>query len=477
MRSDLTEEEVLIEWEKCRLSCSYFINTYCKIYDATDGTWLKFKLWPAQERALKIILTNNLICVLKARQIGLTWLSLAYLLWIMIFSPIATVLMFSRRDDDAIYLLSNERLRGMYEHLPKWLQVDGISSSSSHQWTLSNRSNARAFPTTGGDSYTATAVLVDEADLIPDLNRLLRSTKPTIDAGGKLILISRSDKSQPESEFKNIYRSAVSNENGWGHIFLPWNVRPGRNEEWYQRQKAEIFSRTGSLDDLYEQYPATPDEALMPRSLDKRIHPDWLLMCYEPGVSRLASGPGIPGLIMYEEPNIRHKYFIGADPAEGNPLSDDSAITVFNATTGEESAHLSNKYEPAIFGSHIRTLSNYFNSCPVLVERNNHGHAVILWLTDNTMINLMLGLDDKIGWLTSSKSKALLYDSLADGAKNREFIIHTEKVYNQVGSIEGSTLRAPETMMDDSAIAFALARYAAKSGIREIIMRTAGVKW
>ena len=43
---------------------------------------------------------------------------------------------------------------------------------------------------------------------MPDLNRLLRRVKPSIDAGGRIMLVSRSDKANPESEFKRIYRAA-----------------------------------------------------------------------------------------------------------------------------------------------------------------------------------------------------------------------------------------------------------------------------
>ncbi|MEK7874032.1 MAG: CoA transferase, partial [Chloroflexota bacterium] len=47
---------------------------------------------------------------LKARQLGMTWLCLAYGLWQMMFKPIAKPLVFSRTEDDAMYLLGVERL-------------------------------------------------------------------------------------------------------------------------------------------------------------------------------------------------------------------------------------------------------------------------------------------------------------------------------------------------------------------------------
>ena len=61
---------------------------------------------------------------------------------------------------------------------------------------------ALAFPTTGGRSYTATLAIVDEADHTEDLDALLNAVKPTIDAGGRLILVSTVDKTRPGVRFQ-----------------------------------------------------------------------------------------------------------------------------------------------------------------------------------------------------------------------------------------------------------------------------------
>ncbi len=140
------------EWLKCSESCLYFIFNYCQIYDATRGDWIPFQLWPAQAHALRTILNNRLIVILKARQLGATWLALAFALWLALFRPAATILIFSRRDDEAIYLLSQERTRGMYARLPNFLKCRAVLSSNDHEWTLSNGSVLRAFPTTARPS-------------------------------------------------------------------------------------------------------------------------------------------------------------------------------------------------------------------------------------------------------------------------------------------------------------------------------------
>src|SRR5262249_40751545 len=159
--------------------------------------------------------------------------------------------------------------------------------------------------------------IVDEADLVPDLDRLMRAVKPTIDGGGQMILLSRVDKSRPLSPFKRIYQGAREKQAEGAPVFLPWHARPDPDAAWYEAQKADILHRTGSLDDLQEQYPATDAEALTARSLSKRIAPDWLNQCYQerrPLTALPAGSPAVPGLEVYVLPVEGRSYVIGADP-------------------------------------------------------------------------------------------------------------------------------------------------------------------
>lgn len=446
-----------LEWIKCAKSPDYFIDSYILIYDAVVGGWIPFNLWPAQIEVIEELENNRLLVILKARQEGLTWLVLAFCLWQMIFRPAATVLLFSRRDTEAVHML-RDRLKEMYKRLPRFLQARRIEKDSDHEWLLSNGSVARAFPTTAGDSYTASMVLVDEADLVPDLDRLMRAVKPTIDAGGKMVLLSRSDKSKPESQFKKVYRAAKTGEVEWKHIFLPWFARPDRTPAWYEKQKIDIQSRTGALDDLHEQYPATDTEALSPRVLDKRISPLWLEQCYEEVAEvNPVAAPSLPGLVIYQAFVTMQRYRIGVDPAEGNPTSDDSAITVLRENNGEEVAKLKGKFQPSTLAAAADKLGTYYGNAKLMVERNNHGHAVILWLKDNSELEVMRGHDGKLGWLSSSKGKTMLYDAGADAFRHKETILHSFDTYNQLASIEGSTLLAPEGLLDDLADSYCLA--------------------
>jgi hypothetical protein len=460
-----TKRKVNPEWFKCAASVVYFIIKYCKIYDAKRRDWISFQLWAEQEQTLESVHLHQLVVILKARQLGLTWLVLCYALWTMLFCPIATVLIFSLRETEAVYLLGEERLRGIYNRLPDFLKVGELDTqklktqSATKQWRLANGSVAKAFPTTAGDSYTATLAIVDEADLVPDLKTLMGRVKPTIEAGGKMILLSRVNKKLPNSEFKKIYKAAKKKLNEWFAIFLPWFAHPERDEKWYEKQVTDSMN-SGSLDDVHEQYPATDTEALAPRSLDKRIPPVWILNCYEEleplPLEKIKGAPAIPNFKIFKKPEPNKKYVIGIDPAEGNPTSDDSALTVMDFDTGEEVASLSDKLQPAVIAAHADEIGKFYNRASLMVERNNHGHAVLLWFKDNSRLMVLLGLDGRPGWLDNSRGKAILYNECADAFRTVDTTVHNFDTFIQLSSIEGSSLLAPDGEPDDLSDSYAL---------------------
>jgi hypothetical protein len=451
----------------CAASPHRFLSQHCRIYDPGVRDWILFGLWPAQADVLGQVRSAQLSVILKARQLGLSWLCLGYGLWEMVFRPPARFLCFSRREEDAGYLLGHERFRGLLEHLPPWLlpAMQAVPTNDAKQTVfLANGSTAHAFPCNAGDSYTATFALLDEFDLLSDAeqNHLLGSVKPTIEHGGKMVLLSRTDKARPESPFKRLYREALTGGTAWRPTFLPWHARPDRDAAWYEALRRDCLGRTGALDDLHEQYPATDAEALAPRSLDKRLPAEWLGQCYQPR-QPLADGspgfrpPAVPGLRVYAPPHADRRYAVGADPAQGNPTSDDSALVVMEAVTGEEVASLAGRLEPAVFAAYIDAVGRWYNNAPVMVERNNHGHAVLLWLRDNSPLRCLYGPDGQPGWNTTTKSKALLFDHTAENLRAAEVLIHGLDTFTQLACIDGSTLSAPPGQRDDRAVAFALA--------------------
>lgn len=455
-----THQEILL----CSLSKSYFINTYVHIYDSVEKNWVPFLLWESQEYALEEMQTHQAVVWIKSRQIGATWLALADALHEMLFRPIAVVLLFSRRDDEAVFLL-DDRLKGMYSRLPDFLKAGAIVEDNSHSMKLSNESEVKAFSTTGGDTYTATYAIVDEAALIgKKLKSLINSVKPTIDMGGRILVLSRPNKDEPTSYFNAMYKGALGGRTVWHPLFLSWRANPNRSDEWYEKERESILEETGALDDLFERYPSTDEEALRASTKSKRLKDDWVKQCFVKNAPKYEDdhAPAIPDLILYEIPMPGELYSLGADPAEGNPTSDDSAFTIVNRKNDKEVASLSGKFDVDTFSQYIAEVGDYFNNAEIWVERNNHGQAILLGLRmilddGKYYYDIADGIDERPGWLSSTKGKVLLYSYAASVIKQRHCVIRTEKTKDQLISIEGKTLRAPEGDNEDLADSFALA--------------------
>lgn len=463
---NLTTSQIDHEQRQCYHDKAYAICRYHKIFDPVSNGWIHFDLWPAQLQLLDNIDRHKKNVALKARQEGISWLLTSYIIHEMAYNAPFTALMFSRRDTEAMYLLGLERLKGTFYNLPKWQQAE-VEIDSGHKFMLSNGSVVTALNPNVGQGYVANFVFVDEMDFVFHQNKLMRAVTPTIEMGGKIVLVSTSNKDLPKSRFKRIIREARRG-NDWHFGFLPWHAHPGRDQAWYEAKRDELFKITGSHDELYEHYPATPEQALAARVLDKRIPHHWLeriIQSLQPQPSFQHTGqPAIPELRVYIAPQAGETYLIGVDPAEGHPGSNDSALQVLSETTGQQCCVLNGKFEAGrTLGDYVRQLSMWYNNAKILVERNNHGHTTILWLSENFNQGLMInGTDGRMGWQTNVKSKTEMYNILAEAIRDEEITLYDDETVQQVGSIDGNTLSAPQGMDDDLADSLTLAVVARK---------------
>ncbi len=468
--------EALTEAAACDRDPAYFLRRYVFIEAKDDegqgGAWIKFAPWGAQLGVGRLWAMHRLLLVLKARQLGLTWLFLALLVWKAIFRPGSAIALFSRREKEAKELL--KRVKGIVARLPKHFQPASFPEDNRTEWRWSNGSVFMCFPTSAGDSYTFTDALVDEADLCPDLADMLNAVKPTIDGGGSLVLLSKSLKRKPHTIFKRLYRQARQGKGPWTATFLPWSSRPTRTKAWYEAQREHSLAQDGTLDFLHENYPATDIEALSPPSANKRLPSDWLAACFKerdpiPAEELPDDAPDIPGLRVYHLPAVGRRYGAGVDAGQGLATSDDSACVILDED-GVECASFEGKHEPTeVFPEYVHRLALWYGA-DILPEENNHGHATIGGLRTRAA-RLVRGNMRREGWLSNRTGKVLLYDALAGAvrttwrARRRDpdasgLTLHSPTVYYQAGSIEADTLLAPQGDSDDLADALALARMA-----------------
>lgn len=246
-----------------------FICEQIWIDDAQDhglgsGT-MPFTLWPEQRRVLSIIIINALVLILKARQLGLSWLCCAYALWLCLYRPGRVVLIFSKGQDEANEML--RRVKVMYHRLSPQLRgaLPALAKENTEEMEWANGSRIKSMPATksSGRTYTASLVILDEFAFIQWATDLYTALKPTIDGGGKLIILSTANGTG--NLFFDLWERAKVGASRFVTAFLDWRARPDRDDAWYAATAADAVQ--SSL--MGQEYPTTPDEAFSATSAER----------------------------------------------------------------------------------------------------------------------------------------------------------------------------------------------------------------
>jgi hypothetical protein len=474
-RQGLTVADQASELVRIASDPNYFARTYIKIKSDESYEYVPFTPWPHQERLLDELDLHKYHCWLKARQLGMTATVLAYSMWVALVEPNSLVFLVSKQLDDSCKLI--EKLKLMWQRLPEWLQQRfNLVKDNAGAIAFSNGGTFLAFASNKsvGDGMTARLAIVDEADLIADVAKVLNGIGPAVAKGGQLVLLSKSNKDLPNSKFKQIFREAMKGNNDYKAQFLPWWCRPDRDQDFYD---AEVRN-AGSIDHTWSNYPASIDEAFAPRQESKRLPLKWLESCapsldaqglrqWPKPVASPAVLAGVSGLRIFYEPEAGRTYDIGVDLASGkgeNPNLDDSAAVILDHVTMKQVAVLADRIEPTVMAGYVAALARYYNMASVLVEQNGQwGGSCITHLKDkHPDIRLLRGPHGDIGFNTTANTKIDLYQKLSDGARCGGFTISDQQKFEQLASIEGRTLEAPKSFHDDIAMAFGLAVWAAE---------------
>lgn len=427
---------------------------------------MPFHLWPAQVGVMWQLQTERLIIILKARQLGISWECCAYALWRSLFQAGVVVLIFSKGQDDANKMIS--RIKKLYDRLPDWLlaAVPALIKDNTEHLEWANGSRIESFPATqsAGRGDTASLVILDEAAFQQWADQLYTSLKPTIDAGGQLVILSTAN--GIGNLFHRLWTKAIAGLSNYKAIFLPWWARPGRDAAWYAAQVAD------ATDPLLvrQEYPATANEAFLV-SGRVRFPGEWIAKQsahVRAGLPRDAwpkPVQGITGLTVYSLPQAGHRYVIGADVAEGLEHGDYSAAALIDQVTWEEVANLHGHWEPDEYAAHLVELASAYGAI-IGIERNNHGHAVISKARSlisekrTNTVRIAYGHDQRAGWLTTAQSKPQSIDGLAVALRDSLAKIHSQATLDEmqiyrVGA--NGTTSAPPGYYDDRVMAWAIA--------------------
>jgi len=230
-----------------------------------------FELFDYQEETLDTIRNNRFVVVLKARQLGLTTLMMAYAFWLLLFRPGSNVAVVSRSQTAADKAL--ELGDFMRSFLPRWMEIRmpklDAHAAKHHSYVFPNglvsRITSYAATRTVAAGQTLHFVLWDEAALAEYQEDAFRTLMPTTDAGGSMVVFSTARGSY--NMFARLFRGAEAGENEFKPVFHPWHVSRLMNP---LAEKGDVdFTRYDSKKRaletepwrFYAEYPASIDEA------------------------------------------------------------------------------------------------------------------------------------------------------------------------------------------------------------------------
>ena len=251
---------------ECRDNAAVFVERHCSI-EEPDGTVIPFRLWDFQRPVLDALQAGEPVIVLKARRLGLSWVVLAFALWLAIFQQGVRILVLCKTEADATELL--DRIRRM---------LDRIRASESSRHVLGGlerpakerdavttldvgASTIRALVGTpaAARSETAGLVIADEFAFQRRAPQIWQALLPTVEGGGRVAIVSTGNGRTGDGEqYATLWHRARS-IGGFTSFFFPWQVRPDRDEAWKQRQ----LDLLGDPDKFRVEYPEVEDDAFV----------------------------------------------------------------------------------------------------------------------------------------------------------------------------------------------------------------------
>jgi len=469
------KQAIKVNYLKCVQDPSYFINQYCTIQHPQRGK-IKFKLYDFQYDVLKAYQENDYNVVLKSRQLGISTLSAAYALWMMLFHNDKNVLCIATTKDTAKNIVTKVRI--MYDGLPSWLKTQ-IVENNKLSLVFKNGSQIKALASTesAGRSEALSLLILDEAAFIDKIDIIWTASQQTLATGGQCLAISTPN--GVGNWFHKTWLDATDEVNKFNTIKLHWSAHPDRDQSWRDEQDKNLGPSQAAQEcdaDFLSSGRSVVDPAILEWYKEK--------MCCEPmeksGFDR--------NLWIWDYPDYSKNYLISADVARGDG-TDFSAAQVFDLDSMEQVAEYKGQLGTTEFGNFLIELGTKYNDALLVVENNNIGWATLQTIIDRGYENLFyqeknhLVVDDdnqhtnryrnidknKVpGFTTTMKTKPLLVAKMEEYTREKMVKLKSTRLIDElfVFIYKNSKTEALDGYNDDLVMSYSILLWIRDTAIR-----------
>lgn len=494
-----------------------WIETFVKIVDK-KGKLVPFKLTPQQKYIMKNKGKFNI--VLKSRQLGISVICMAYMLYLCTTRPNTHCMMMAHNDVSTRSLFN--KLKQMYNDLPDCVRPRAIANNK-NELRFENKSTITVCTANAKDnarSATLQYIHFSEVGLMkPEFfkNQFIAAEQALV-ADGCMVLESTA---QGLNHYSELWQKVVSGEMPlWKHFFFGW-VQDERMFADDYKQSAESFKSiygnyltTDELDDeelalkqkgasmeqlmwrrlkisndgidyFHQEFPANPLEAFVTTGSNifspEIIHKRLIGLSNTPILKLPTIGvdPIIKKyskyLTLWKLPVKGKKFFLGVDVSEGLGGSNDySVISVVDEDGFQCAEWRSNKVKPYEFTEVVYKMAVFYNKGLLAIEKASAGHTVIDRIShDYRYVNMYRykaydqtsgKVRRQIGWNTDSKSKPIMISDMQEMFETGQCLVNSKDLLQEMKLFQlvDNKMQAASGH-DDTVMAFAIVLQAMKS--------------
>jgi hypothetical protein len=367
--------------------------------------------------------------VLKARQMGLTtWIAARFFLKTITQPGTLTVqVAHTREAAEAIFAMVHR----MWSELPPDWRDGKLrrTKANSGQMVFGKIDSEFRVISAGeenaGRGLTIQNLHLSEVSRWPgDVQQTLAGLKAALVPGGEMTL--ESTPSGASGAFYQEWTQAA--ETGLVQHFFPWWMEP-------QYQAAPVADRTPEEIELAERHGLSREQLGFRRELARSFRG---LRAQEyaedPESCFRASGDGCfpadaidrhmkrvrdpvearrgGALHIWLPPSQGRSYLLGVDTAGGGSEGDYAAVQVIDRSSGLQCAELRERLAPLELARVAASLAREYGGAEIAVERNNHGAAVLAYLTSVERYDRLYERLGVAGWLTTAGNKPAMISGL-----------------------------------------------------------------
>jgi len=434
MSYNLSREEIVKEIVKCGKDPHYFINAYAKISHPLHGL-IAFNTYEFQKDLISDFNDHRFNVVLKARQLGISTITAAYVAWMMMFRRDKNVLVIATKFGTAANLV--KKVKSIHRHLPEWMKIAKIIIDNRTSFELSNGSQIKASSTSSdaGRSEALSLLVIDEAAHVEGLDDLWTGLYPTLSTGGRCIALSTPN--GVGNWFHQICIDALAEKNDFKIMTLPWDVHPDRDQEWFEKETKNM-SRRQIAQELECNFNMSGETVFHPEDMTG-IKIQLRDPKYRTGFDR--------NFWIWEEHSPEFTYMLSADVARGDG-NDYSAFHIFKIETMECIAEYQGKATPDIFANLVQNAGKEYGNCMVVVENNSVGFAVLEKLRDMGYPNIFYSYKSSheyvdpvmaettnsavAGFTTSQKTRPLVIAKMEEFIRNKLITVYSQRLFSEM---------------------------------------------